>query len=223
MSQLIIFNKPFRVLCQFRKNDDRLTLADFIQMPDVNVAGRLDFDSEGLLLLTDDGVLGHQLTHPKFHKEKTYWVQVEGAVTKNAIQQLSEGVMLKDGLTRPAKVKLMDEPSIWERHPPIRERRQIPTSWLEITISEGKNRQVRRMTAHVGYPTLRLIRWSIGDWNLENLKPGEYRAIQVKTPTQKPKKTGSKSRSAVGPEPFKRSSDRSQHRNQSHRSRSRKD
>lgn len=231
MSKLILFNKPFQVLCQFRKNDERQTLADFISNPDVNAAGRLDYDSEGLLLLTDDGNLNHQLAHPKFEKLKTYWVQVEGDVTDSAINNLIEGVSLKDGTTRPALVKRIEQPDIWERVPPIRERKNIPTSWLEISISEGKNRQVRRMTAHVGFPTLRLIRAKIGDWSIDSILPGEYVELEVASPVKKPssnprhKKTGHKSRfSKAGSKPASgaKPKDHSQRRNQPDRNRNRK-
>jgi 23S rRNA pseudouridine2457 synthase len=178
MSYLLLFNKPFNVLCQFtdepQYKGQRETLADYIQRPGFYAAGRLDRDSEGLLLLTDDGKLQHQIADPKHKQPKTYLVQVEGELTKQAIQQLQQGVELKDGLTQPAKARKMPEPKwLWPRNPPIRERKNIPTSWLELTITEGKNRQVRRMTAAVGFPTLRLIRTRIGDYQLKNLQPGE--------------------------------------------------
>lgn len=198
MSQLILFNKPFQVLCQFRKNDDRPTLADFINIPDVYAAGRLDYDSEGLLLLTADGALNHQLAHPKHKKPKIYWVQVDGDITTEAVDQLKQGVTLKDGPTKPARVKKIDEPDVGPRNPPIRVRKNIPTSWIEIQLTEGKNRQVRRMTAHVGFPTVRLIRAKIGDWDLTNLLPGEFRVVEAPTVKHNvksyAKKTGSKSR-----------------------------
>ncbi|WP_373016865.1 rRNA large subunit pseudouridine synthase E [Thiomicrorhabdus sp.] len=183
MSQILLFNKPFNVLCQFTDDpqyqDQRETLANYIKMPDFYAAGRLDRDSEGLLLLTDDGKLQHLISDPKHKWAKTYLVQVEGEATVQAVKQLQQGVKLKDGMTKPAKVKKINQPQwLWERTPPIRERKNIPTSWLEITISEGKNRQVRRMTAAVGFPTLRLIRTRIGDFQLKNLQPGESQLIE---------------------------------------------
>jgi len=176
---IILFNKPFDVLCQFTDQQGRQTLADFIKQKDVYAAGRLDRDSEGLVLLTDDGKLQHRITDPKNKMQKTYWVQVEGEITDSAITQLTSGIKLKDGLTRPARAKKICPPeNLWPRVPPIRERKNIPTSWLELSIREGRNRQVRRMTAAVGFPTLRLIRVSIGDWQLKKLKPGEFIKIQ---------------------------------------------
>jgi 23S rRNA pseudouridine2457 synthase len=179
MNKLILFNKPYGVLSQFSDKDDSETLANYISVKNVYPAGRLDKDSEGLLLLTDDGKLQAQISHPKFKLAKTYWVQVEGLPTEKAVEQLGQGVMLKDGLTLPAKVKIIPEPKIWPRIPPIRYRAHIPTTWLEIKITEGKNRQVRRMTAAVGYPTLRLIRYAVGSWNIESLKPGEWKSIPM--------------------------------------------
>ncbi|MDD2775121.1 MAG: rRNA large subunit pseudouridine synthase E [Gallionella sp.] len=176
MKRVLLFNKPFGVICQFSRDGLHPTLADYIALPDFYAAGRLDTDSEGLLVLTDDGKLQHQLTDPKFKQEKTYWVQVEGIPDETALQALRNGVKLSDFTTLPAQARLIDEPAgLWARNPPIRQRLHIPTSWVEITLREGKNRQIRRMTAAVGYPTLRLIRYQIGDWTLDNLAVGEWR------------------------------------------------
>lgn len=176
MGRILLFNKPFGVICQFSHDGMHPTLADYIPVPEFYPAGRLDTDSEGLLVLTDDGQLQHRITDPKHKLPKTYWVQVEGVPTEAALEKLRRGVPLNDGLTLPAGVRLMDEPvALWPRNPPVRVRRAIPTSWLELTIREGKNRQVRRMTAAAGFPTLRLIRYRIGDWTLEGLAPGTWR------------------------------------------------
>ncbi|MGK0445886.1 MAG: 23S rRNA pseudouridine2457 synthase [Bermanella sp.] len=185
MPKLILFNKPYQVMSQFSESGDKDTLAKFINIPDVYPAGRLDFDSEGLLLLTDDGQLQHRIAHPKHKSPKTYWAQVEGTPSKDSLENLAKGVELKDGLTLPAKVRPIDEPALWERNPPIRERANIPTTWLEITITEGKNRQVRRMTAAIGHPTLRLVRAKIGQWSVENIVPGEFMEIEVEAPPAK--------------------------------------
>ena len=172
---ILLFNKPFRVLSQFTTDSDKATLADYIDIPGVYCAGRLDYDSEGLLVLTDDGKLQQRITNPKHGKQKHYWVQVEGIPAEQDLDKLRKGVPLKDGMTRPAKVAHIATPAVWERVPPIRERKHIPTSWLDITVSEGRNRQVRRMTAHIGYPTLRLIRHRVGNWSLGDTPAGEYR------------------------------------------------
>jgi len=169
------FNKPFEVLTQFTDQENRQTLADFIDIPDIYPAGRLDRDSEGLLLLTDDGSLQNRISHPEHKLKKTYWAQVDGEITKEAIEKLCAGVSLKDGKTKPAQAKIIPEPDIlWPRNPPIRTRAAIPVSWIQLEISEGKNRQVRRMTAAVGFPTLRLIRYAIGSITLDGLKLGEH-------------------------------------------------
>lgn len=178
MSDLILFNKPFGVLPQFTDRGsptERLTLSNFIDLPGVYPAGRLDRDSEGLMLLTSDGKLQARIADPKYKMPKTYLVQVEGEPDAQALDQLRQGVQLKDGLTRPADVDLVEDPALWPRDPPIRVRKNIPDCWLRLTIREGRNRQVRRMTAAVGHPTLRLVRWSIGDWTVEGLPLGEWR------------------------------------------------
>ena len=178
--RLILLNKPYGVLSQFTDSDGRKTLNDYISVPGVYPAGRLDRDSEGLLLLTNDGALQHQISHPKQKMPKTYWVQVEGNISDQALAQLEKGVLLKDGMTRPAKaVEIIEPASLWPRVPPIRERKSIPTSWLRLTIKEGRNRQVRRMTAAVGFPTLRLIRAQIGVWQLDNIEPGCWTEVAI--------------------------------------------
>ena len=174
---LIAFNKPFGVLCQF--SGEGPTLADFIDVPGVYPAGRLDKDSEGLLLLTDDGALQARISSPKFKQPKTYWVLVEREPSDESLEQLRRGVELNDGRTRPARVRRMAEPeALWPRDPPVRYRKNVTDVWLELTITEGRNRQVRRMTAAVGHPTLRLIRKQIGNWTLEGLHPGQSRRIE---------------------------------------------
>nr|WP_255721976.1 pseudouridine synthase [Ectothiorhodospira lacustris] len=171
-----MLNKPYDVLTQFTDGQGRRTLADFVPIPGVYAAGRLDRDSEGLVVLTNDGRLQARITDPAHHMSKTYWVQVEGVPDLEALHTLETGVTLKDGLTRPAEARIMGEPAgLWPRDPPIRERRHIPVTWLELTIHEGRNRQVRRMTAAVGHPTLRLIRQRIGAWTLDGLAPGQWR------------------------------------------------
>lgn len=180
MTQILLFNKPYQVISQFSPEGDKRTLADFIDIKAVYPAGRLDYDSEGLMLLTDNGVLQARLTSPKNKKYKTYLVQVEGEVDRKALIQLQRGIELKEGRTLPARVKKIDPPDfLWDRNPPIRERKSIPTCWLEVQIREGKNRQVRRMTAAVGYPALRLIRTAIDDYQLGDLQPGQYRILQA--------------------------------------------
>ena len=179
---LIAFNKPFGVLSQFtdaRSPTERPTLSGFIDVPKVYPAGRLDRDSEGLLLLTDDGRLQARIADPKFKLPKTYLVQVEGEPDDAALEKLRRGVMLKDGSTRPAKAERIAPPDLWPRDPPVRYRKSVPDSWLRLTITEGRNRQVRRMTATVGFPTLRLVRWSIGEWSLDGLPQGQWREVSA--------------------------------------------
>ena len=182
MTRLILFHKPFGVLSQFTdkgtEGTTRPTLSDFVDVPRVYPAGRLDRDSEGLLLLTDDGKLQHRIAHPRAKQPKTYWVQVEGLPEPEALEALRRGVTLKDGKTRPAKARRIEAPQpLFDRDPPVRFRKSVPDCWLELTITEGKNRQVRRMTAAIGHPTLRLIRWSIGNWTLEGMEPGAWQEI----------------------------------------------
>ena len=182
MSRLILFNKPYGVICQFSEPGGaapRPTLAQYIKVPDVYPAGRLDTDSEGLLLLTDYGQLQARIADPKFKLAKTYLVQVEGEPDEAALDALRRGVKLKDGRTRPAEAECVPSPDLWPRDPPIRVRQTIPDSWIKLTLREGKNRQVRRMTAAVGHPTLRLVRWQIGEWSLDGLAPGDWREISV--------------------------------------------
>jgi len=183
MSRLILFNKPYGVLCQFTdrgtEGSTRPTLSQFIDVADVYPAGRLDLDSEGLLLLTDDGRLQSRIADPKFKTAKTYLAQLEGDVSDDALAALRSGVRLKDGTTRPAEAEHIPPPHLWPRDPPIRFRKNVPDGWIRLTIREGRNRQVRRMTAAVGHPTLRLVRWSIGDWSLDGIAPGEWRSLDV--------------------------------------------
>ena len=180
MSEIILFNKPYGVICQFSAHGKYPALKKYIPIRDVYAAGRLDTDSEGLLILSADGTLQHRISDPKHKFRKTYWVQVEGIATMDALQQLEQGIDLGDFITAPAHARPTTEPSaLWPRNPPIRFRKAIPTSWLELAITEGKNRQVRRMTAKVGLPTLRLIRYRIGDWTLDGLAPGEWRQITI--------------------------------------------
>ena len=182
MARILIFNKPYGILCQFRPVAGQRTLADFIAVPGIYPAGRLDKDSEGLLLLTDDGALQHRISHPRHKLWKTYWVQVEGEPGREQLEGLRGGPMLGDGPTQPAQVRSLAEPDLWPRDPPIRSRRSVPTAWLEIRIREGRNRQVRRMTAAVGLPTLRLIRVRIGPWGLDGLGPGDHQWLEVPGP-----------------------------------------
>ena len=182
MTRLLLFNKPFGVLSQFTDRGTettRPTLSAFIDVPGVYPAGRLDRDSEGLLLLTDDGRLQARIADPRFKLPKTYFVQVEGAPSEMALEQLRRGVRLNDGPTRPAEAEAIEPPALWPRDPPVRFRKSVPDHWISLTIREGRNRQVRRMTAAVGLPTLRLVRWRIGDWTLEGIPPGEWREVRV--------------------------------------------
>ena len=181
MSRLLLFNKPYNVLCQFTDSEGRTTLKDFITEPGVYPAGRLDRDSEGLLLLTDDGNWQQRISNPVHKLPKTYLVQVEGLISEEALNALSSGVMLNDGPTLPAKATAIAPPNVWERNPPVRARKTVPDSWLSISIVEGRNRQVRRMTAAVGFPTLRLIRVAIGEWTLDGLLPGQFRTETLPT------------------------------------------
>ena len=176
---ILLLNKPFDVLCQFTDSDRRTTLADFIDVPGVYPAGRLDRDSEGLVILTDDGNLQHRISHPRHKLDKTYWVQVEGSIDDDALQRLRNGVLLKDGMTAPAETERLAPPDLWPRQPPVRYRANIPTSWIALTLREGRNRQVRRMTAAVGFPTLRLVRVRIGPWSLQQLVPGQWCEAQM--------------------------------------------
>jgi 23S rRNA pseudouridine2457 synthase len=183
MARLILLNKPFGAICQFSPSGARATLKDFITVPRVYPAGRLDADSEGLVILTDDGPMQARIADPRHKLEKGYWVQVEGTAGQDALRALRSGVELPDGRTLPAAARRMDTPlGIWEREPPIRIRKSIPTSWITLELREGRNRQVRRMTAAVGLPTLRLVRFRVGPWHLEGLQPGEWREVPVSTP-----------------------------------------
>ncbi len=178
--RLLMLNKPFDVLTQFSDDQGRATLKDYVDVPGVYPAGRLDRDSEGLLLLTNDGRLQARISDPRHKMAKTYWVQVEGEPSPEQLEQVRSGVVLKDGPTQPAQARRIPEPDIWPRQPPVRFRKSVPTAWLEMTIYEGRNRQVRRMTAAVGLPTLRLIRVRIGPWSLEGLAPGQWRELDPK-------------------------------------------
>lgn len=201
MAKLILLNKPFQVLSQFQDDQGRRTLREFIPVPGVYPAGRLDWDSEGLLLLTDNGSLQARISSPRFHLPKTYLVQVEGTPGRQDLQKLRQGITLKDGPTRPAIVEQIGEPALWSRNPPVRSRKTVADSWLKLTIDEGRNRQVRRMTAAIGYPTLRLVRWQIGDWALDGLSPGEWRATEVHAPASQPTRRRRQERRSRGPRP----------------------
>ena len=183
MPAIILFNKPFNVLSQFTDTAGRQTLANYLDAPGYRVAGRLDYDSEGLLLLTDDGQLQQQIANPRHKRWKTYLVQVEGEIESAALARLEAGLDLKDGPTLPARARRMDAPDLWQRTPPVRARKTVPDSWLQLSIQEGRNRQVRRMTAAVGYPTLRLVRTDIGEWQLGDLQPGESKELVVNMPS----------------------------------------
>lgn len=196
MPSLYLLNKPFNVLSQFTGKADRSTLAEFINIPNIYPAGRLDYDSEGLLILTNDGEMQARIADPKHKLTKTYWVQLEGNITDRGLEQLEKGVMLKDGLTKPAKARRIAMPNIWERTPPIRYRKNDITSWIELSISEGKNRQVRRMTAEVGFPTLRLIRYKIGPWTLDGIEQGNWSKIEVHLPKKQDIKRQARSKTS---------------------------
>jgi len=178
LSKIVLFNKPFGVLSQFTSEPGVQNLSQFIDLPGIYAAGRLDKDSEGLLVLTDDGIIQNKIASPQYKMSKTYWAQVEGEPCDSNLQPMHTGVKLKDGWTLPAKVRLLGEPHVWPRNPPIRERKHIPASWLEIKIQEGRNRQVRRMCAAIGFPCLRLIRYSVGSWTIDGLEPGQWLTIQ---------------------------------------------
>jgi 23S rRNA pseudouridine2457 synthase len=180
MARLILFNKPYGVLSQFTDRGTasaRSTLSDYIDLPGVYPAGRLDLDSEGLLLLTDDGRLQARIANPRFKMPKSYLVQVEGDPDEAILDQIRRGITLKDGLTLPAEAERIPAPALWSRDPPVRFRKSVPDCWLKLTIREGRNRQVRRMTAAIGYPTLRLVRWQIGDWSIDDMQPGQWREV----------------------------------------------
>ncbi|MFK7976805.1 MAG: pseudouridine synthase [Halioglobus sp.] len=197
MPQIILFNKPYNVLSQFTDDQGRETLADYLQAPGFRAAGRLDYDSEGLLVLTDDGRLQQHIANPENGRWKHYMVQVEGTVSNEAIVALAAGITLKDGPTLPARASAVEPPRVWPRNPPIRVRKSIPDSWLSLSIREGRNRQVKRMTAAVGFPTLRLIRVGVGDWELEPLLPGEHRLLEVAAPPRIPSNGRKGSRSGT--------------------------
>ena len=208
LKHILVFNKPFQVLCQFSPHEGKTTLSRFITTPKIYPAGRLDFDSEGLLLLTGDGQIQHQLSDPRHKLAKTYWVQVEGDINEQAVGQLQTGVKLKYGVSRPATAKRIEEPKgLWPRNPPIRNRINIATSWIELTIREGRNRQVRRMTAAVGYPTLRLIRCQIGPYKIDKLKPGDSRIEHTSALPPRPKRKQQASRKRPKQRQYRKSKD----------------
>jgi len=184
VANIVLFNKPFRVLSQFSDDQGRATLADYLRLPGFRAAGRLDYDSEGLLLLTDDGALQQRIANPRHKLWKTYLVQVEGNIDDDALAKLATGLELADGPTLPARARRIPPPDLWPRDPPVRERKTVPDSWLELAIREGRNRQVRRMTAAVGFPTLRLVRWSVGEWTLGGLAAGEHARLEVHLPAE---------------------------------------
>ena len=194
MAKLLLFNKPYQVLSQFKDAQGRAALGDYINVPKVYPAGRLDYDSEGLLLLCDDGALQHRISHPQHKMRKHYLVQLEGDISDAALEQLQNGIELKDGPARALSARRISEPGLWPRQPPIRQRKHIATSWIELCINEGRNRQVRRMTAAVAYPTLRLVRWRVGDWSLDDIEPGQFRelTVNVRAASQTRKKRGSR-------------------------------
>ncbi|MEM8561029.1 MAG: pseudouridine synthase [Pseudomonadota bacterium] len=197
MAGLIVFNKPYQVLSQFSDKQGRRTLADYLSAPGYRVAGRLDYDSEGLLLLTDDGMLQQLIANPRHKRWKTYYVQLEGAICDDAVTKLKQGVQLKDGMTRPARAKKISPPTIPRREPAVRKRKHVPDSWIELSIAEGRNRQVRRMTAAVGFPTLRLMRVTVGEWSLEGLPAGAHRKLDVNMPVKTNKRAVAKTRSRI--------------------------
>ena len=211
MAKLILLNKPFQVLSQFTTDTDKRTLADYLPIKNVYPAGRLDFDSEGLLLLTDNGRLQAQISDPRYKLPKTYWVQVEGEATEQHCHQLCQGVQLRDGPAAALSCQLMPPPQLWKRQPPIRVRQSVPDSWIAITIDEGRNRQVRRMTAAVDLPTLRLVRAQVGDYGLDGLQPGEYRQIDIAVEANPPRQRFSKKHARPASKRSRASTQRSKH------------
>ena len=211
MAKLILLNKPFQVLSQFTTDTDKRTLADYLPIKNVYPAGRLDFDSEGLLLLTDNGRLQAQISDPRYKLPKTYWVQVEGEATEQHCHQLCQGVQLRDGPAAALSCQLMPPPQLWKRQPPIRVRQSVPDSWIAITIDEGRNRQVRRMTAAVDLPTLRLVRAQVGDYGLDGLQPGEYRQIDIAVEANPPRQRFSKKHARPASKRSRASTQKSKH------------